>query len=65
MCGCECCISAKSIHSLFLPWSDKYLKKRKYQIQNAQNRRSGEKPHHIYETYKNTLMPHRRYIYEK
>ena len=27
MSGCECCISAKSIHSLLLSWSDRYLKK--------------------------------------
>ena len=26
MCGCECCISAKSIHSSLLSCSDKYLK---------------------------------------
>ena len=27
MCGCECCISAKSIHSSLLSWRDRYLKK--------------------------------------
>ena len=27
MCGCECCISDKSIHSLLLSWRDRYLKK--------------------------------------
>ena len=26
MCGCECCISAKSIHSSLLSWRDMYLK---------------------------------------
>ena len=26
MCGCECCISAKSIHSSLLSWCDRYLK---------------------------------------
>ena len=26
MCGCECCISAKIIHSSFLSWRDMYLK---------------------------------------
>ena len=41
------------------------IKKLKDQIQNAQNRRSGEKAHHIYETYKNTVMPHGRHINEK
>ena len=29
MCGCECCISAKSIHSSLLSWSDRYLKNSK------------------------------------
>ena len=27
MCGCECCISAKSIHLSLLSWRDRYLKK--------------------------------------
>ena len=31
MCGCECCISAKSIHSSLLSWSYRYLKKLKDQ----------------------------------
>ena len=65
MCGFECFVSAKSIHSSFLSWRYRYLKKLKYQSQNAKNRRSGEKSHHIYETYKNTLMPHGRNIYAK
>ena len=26
MCGCECCISAKSIHSSLISWRDRYLK---------------------------------------
>ena len=65
MCGCEFFISAQIIHSLLLSWRDSYLKKIKDKIQNAQNIRSGEKSHHIYETYKNTVMPHGRNIYAK
>ena len=65
MCGCECCIYDKSIHLSLLSWCDKYLEKLKDQSQNDQNRRSGEKSHHIYETYKNTVMPHGRHIYAK
>ena len=65
MCGCECCISAKSIHSSFLSWRDRYFKRLKDQSQNAQSRRSGEKAHHIYEKYKSTVMPHGRHIYAK
>ena len=41
------------------------MKKIKDKIQNDQSRRSGEKSHHIYETYKNTVMPHGRHIYAK
>ena len=65
MCGCECCISAKSIHSSLLSCSDRYLKILKDQIQNAQSRRSSGKAHHVYETYKNKVIPHGRHIYAK
>ena len=65
MRGCKCCISSKSIHSSLLLWRDWYLKKLKYQSQNDQNRRSGEKANSIYETYKNTVMPHGSHIYAK
>ena len=65
MCGCKCCIYDKSIHSSLLSWRDSYLKKLKDQSQNAQSRRSGEKAHHIYTTYKSTVMPHGNHIYAK
>ena len=65
VCGCECCISVKSIHSLFLSWCDRYLEKLKYRSQNDQSISCGEKAYHIYETYKNTVMPHGRHIYAK
>ena len=65
MCGCECCIYSKSIHSSLLSWCDRYLEKLKDKIQNAQSRRSGEKVHHIYETYKNTVIPHGHHIFAK
>ena len=39
------------------------IKKLKDLSQNSQNRRSGEKENHIYETYKNKFMPHGRHIY--
>ena len=41
------------------------MKKIRDKIQNAQSRRSDEKAHHIYETYKNTVMPHGCHIYVK
>ena len=62
VCGCECYISDKSIHSSLLSWRYRYLKKLKYIIQNTQNRRSGEKSNSIYETCKNTVMPHGHHI---
>ena len=65
MCGCECCIYAKSIHSILLSWRDRYSEKLKDKIQNSQIRRSDEKSHRIYETYKNTIMAHGRHIYDK
>ena len=65
MCGCECCISYKSIYSSLLSWCDRYLKRLKHKIQNSQSRRYGGKSHHKYETYKNTVMPHWRNIYAK
>ena len=65
MCGCECCISAKSTHSSFISWRDRYLKKLKDKIQNSQSISSVEKSHPIYETYENTVIPHGRHIYSK
>ena len=57
MCGCECCISAKIIHSSSISWCDSYLRKLKDISQNTQNRSSGGKINIIYETYKNTVKP--------
>ena len=65
ICGCECCISDKIIHSSLLSWHDRYLKKLKDKSQNSQSRMSGEKAHHIYTTYKNTVMPRGCHIYAK
>ena len=65
MCGGECCISAKIMHSPLLSWRDRYLKKLKDKSLNDQNKRTGEKLNRIYETYKNTVVPHGRHIYSK
>ena len=54
-----------NVQSSLLYWRDRYLEKLKDQSQNAQSRRSGEKAHHIYTTYKNTVMPHGRHICNK
>ena len=63
MCGCECCISANSVHSTLLSWHDCYLEKLKNQIYNAQNRRSGEMENSLLETYTNSVMPHGKHIF--
>ena len=55
MCGCECCISAKSIYYYFLTWYDFNLKQLKDRIHNAQIRRSGEISSRIFETYRNEV----------
>ena len=65
MCRCECCISAKIIYSSLLSWLDRYFKILKDKSQNSQIRRSSEKAHHIYKTYKNIVMPHVRHMYAK
>ena len=62
MCGCECCIYAKSINSSLISWHDSYLEKLKDLSKNAQNRTSGGKANRIYKTYKNTFMPHECHI---
>ena len=65
MCGYECCISAKSIHYSLLSWRDWYFKELKDQSQNDQKKGLGKKQISIYETYKNTVIPHGRDIYAK
>ena len=55
---------AKSIHSLLF-WCYGYLKKLKDKRQISQSKRSGEKAHHIYTTYKTAVIPHVRHIYAK
>ena len=51
VCGCECYIYTKNIHSSLLSWCYRYLKNLKYLSQNAQNRRSGEMANSLFETY--------------
>ena len=63
MCGCECCIYAKITNSSLLS-RRKRFEKLKDQSCNAQNRRSGETENHLFETYKNTVMPHGKHIFQ-
>ena len=63
MCSCECCVSAKIIHSSLLTLKYFCMKNRKDRIHNAQNRRSGEISGRIFETYNNYVQPHSCHIY--
>ena len=63
ICCCECCIFTKNMHLSLLLWWNFYLKKLKYQMHNAQNRRSVEMASHIFETYNNSVIPYGRHIH--
>ena len=63
MCGCECCIYSKIMHSSLLTWRNCHMKHLKYTFQNAQNRRSVEISRRISETYKNSVRTHCCHIY--
>ena len=64
MCGCECFINAKSMHSYLLSWWDRYLNKLKYQRQNEQNIRYGEINNRLFDTYKNSVISYVCHIYQ-
>ena len=63
MCGCECCISAKSMNFSMSTLRDIRLKHLKDIIHNAQNRRPGEISSRIFETYNNAVRTHGFHIY--
>ena len=63
MCGCECCISTKIIHSYLLTRRYICLKHLNDKSHNAQNIRPGEIYSHIFETYYNAVQPHGFHIY--
>ena len=63
MCGYECCISVKIMHSYLLTWRKSCLKRLKDRSHNAQNRMYGEISSRIFETYKNAVRPHSFHIY--
>ena len=63
MCGCECCIYTKSIHSYLLTRRYIFLKHLNDRSHNAQNIRPGEIYSHIFDTYYNAVQPHGCHIY--
>ena len=65
MCGCECCISAKSMHSSLLSWCSCCLKKLRISVEMLKKEGLGKKKICIYDTYKNIFMPHGRHISTK
>ena len=64
MCGCECCIYAKSMHSYFLTWRDSHINHLKDRIYHAQNTRSGGLSSRVFEIYRNSVVPHGCHIYK-
>ena len=63
MCGCECCISDKSMYYSLLIWRYHRLKNLKDRSHNAQSISSGEISSHIFETYNTDVQPHGCHIY--
>ena len=57
ICGCECCLSFKSMNFSLLIWVDSCLKQLKDISQNAQKRSAGEISSPIFETYNNAVRP--------
>ena len=64
MCGCKFCISDKSKYSSLLSWQDLYLKNSMISAKMLKTEGPGKMKILIYETYKNTVIPHRRHIYD-
>ena len=64
MCGWKCCISTKSIHSSLPSWRDRFFNSR-ISAKNFKTEGLGGNKIRIYETYKNTVMPHGNHIYAK
>ena len=64
ICGCECCISNRSMNSYLLLWRDNYLKKLKDQSHSTKNRRSVRIYSRIFEIYNNSVMLNGFHIYK-
>ena len=65
MCGCECCISAKSIHSSLLSWRDVYLKNSRIKAKMIEEEGLVRKHITYIQHIKNTVIPHGSHIYAK
>ena len=63
VCGCECFISDKGVHSYLLTWRYSYLNKLKYHRLGAQNLISSKITSNRIETYNNAVMPHGSHIH--
>ena len=62
-CGCECCISTKTVNFSLLTCLDFHMKQLKYQSHNVKNRRSGEVISCIFEIYNNNVIPYGCHIH--
>ena len=65
MCGCECCISEKSIHSSLLSWRDWYFKKPRIKAKILKTEGLGKKKIAYMKNIEKKLMPHGCHIYAK
>ena len=65
MRGCEYYISAKTIHASLLYWRNWYLKNPNIKTKIIRTEGLVKNKIRIYETHKNTVMPHGRHIYAK
>ena len=63
MCGCEFCISSKSMHVPLLTLHDCCIKHLKNRSHTAKSGRSSELSSRLFETYKNYVRPHGCHIY--
>ena len=64
MRGCECCIYYKIMHSSLLSWRERVSKTVKDQFCNKKNRRFSEIANNLFETYKNSVMPHEKHMFQ-
>ena len=55
----------KSMHSSLISWRDSYVKNSRISAKMIKTEGLGKKKIRIYESYKNTVMPHGRHIKAK
>ena len=64
MCGCECCISSKSMHSSLLLWREHFWKNLKIKVVMPQKGDLIKWPI-FYSRHKNSVITHGKYMFQK